>query len=250
MEWVFGITDQEPQGWKRCEPRWDDEQLTASSSHSFLELMDKLCETALAKRRCDHDYGIKDHLWHFEICTEKSLTNQRQMEIRRMEDTLDNLHGGGDDDDNSEVNSSDEEDDHDPDEDQYRGTFMVMPREHIEHHRDTSVGDDYQYEAAETTKLSRQLLPQGMMIKCTYDFGTTTTLYSKVMSVRHKAVNALLQYFEAEEDAAAQTADLKKVPPTTCPRTSNWIRFIQTFPRSLWGTMFPSMHAKTTGVMM
>ena len=46
-----------------------------------------------------------------------------------------------------------------------------------------------------TNKVNRLLLTEGSIIEVTYDYGTTITLYLKVLSVKEESVTTLLQYF-------------------------------------------------------
>jgi hypothetical protein len=54
---TIGITDTPPQTWKKLEPIWEDEQLIASSSHSFYIVISKLCETTIKNCR-KYDHGL------------------------------------------------------------------------------------------------------------------------------------------------------------------------------------------------
>ena len=69
MEYTFGSTETHPQYWKKLEPCWEDEQLTATSKHIFEEFVGNLCETAICKRRGEFDSSIHGHLWNLRITT-------------------------------------------------------------------------------------------------------------------------------------------------------------------------------------
>ena len=55
-EWTLGITDSRPSSWRSCQPHWDDEKIVASSSHTFYDVMNKLCNSAIKNRR-EYDHG-------------------------------------------------------------------------------------------------------------------------------------------------------------------------------------------------
>lgn len=63
---TIGITDAPPHTWKKLEPIWEDEQLIASSSHSFYSVISKLCETTIKNCR-KYDHGFDDRWWSIKI---------------------------------------------------------------------------------------------------------------------------------------------------------------------------------------
>jgi hypothetical protein len=204
MEWTFGITVKSPRTWRRTEPRWEDEQLKANMKNTYHEVMGKLCETALARRREDGDYGINAHLWSFEICSENELMKPRMDPVERVMAK----YGGGYD-----LESSDDT----KDEDEPRHIVMVMPEEEIKRNKEISL-EDYSY-VASSSKICKTILPEGQIIKVTYDFGNTTTIYLEVLSVKHKAETSLLQYFEAESgEVPGHIRDLQAIPAYKWPK--------------------------------
>ena len=229
MDWLFtfGITDLPPSSWKRTEPRWEDEQITATGQHSFHQLMNKLCETALGKRRRhddNNDSSIDAHLWNLEISSEKRFW-------KRFDDD------GSDEDDNDEDNNKDDID---------LGTIMVMPKEEIKTYKDMNFdGEKLEYVSSDK-KLSKQSLPSGYIIKVTYDYGTTTTLYLKVLSARRKVVENLLTYFDVEAVRAtskdtpeAQRKDIQSVPAYHWPKEKQIDAFYPNFSRAFLGYYVP-----------
>ena len=142
MEWKFGITDRCLKTWRRREPRWEDEQLTATSENSYHDVMKKLCETALAKRREHRDYNINSHLWSLEIASERGFLQPPIDPIARL---MDKMSGG----------ESSSDDDDDDDEENYRGITKVMPKEDIKRERELLDLGDYNY-VESTTKLCRK----------------------------------------------------------------------------------------------
>ena len=108
MEWSFGITDSSRRSWRRREQRWEDEQLTAGSDNNYHQVMHKLCETALAKRRENGDYSIDSHLWSLKIASERALAEPR----RRLDPfarDMDRFLGGESDSDSEDDQESDEQ---------------------------------------------------------------------------------------------------------------------------------------------
>lgn len=201
MEWVLGITDTQPKHWKKKEPCWEDEQLTATSSNSFHEGVHKLCETALSKQRTD-DAGMDDHLWNLKISSLEQATQPYDPLARLMELQRDD--------------SSSDEDDNSDEEERYRGRILVAPREHHRMYQEEG-SDEYQLIASEEETLTQGILPNGHVIHFEYDFGTTTNLYLKVLSVRPVGARALLEYFEAT-DTPAQVNDMKALPAYQLPK--------------------------------
>ncbi|KAL3808064.1 hypothetical protein ACHAXA_007185 [Cyclostephanos tholiformis] len=90
--WTLGIVDSPPRRWKKLEPLWEDELLVASSSHTFLDVMTELCNTAIKNRR-EYDHGIDEHMWNMKIISLEDAMNP----TRR--DPLDRFYGSDDDDD-------------------------------------------------------------------------------------------------------------------------------------------------------
>ena len=113
LEWTLGITDSQPTSWRSVEPHWEDEKITATSSHSFGDVMNKLCETAIKSRR-EYDYGIDEHLWNMKIISLSDAMNPRAAEERLMQ-MLDN---------HSDEDVSDDSDDED--EKKYRGNIIIQ----------------------------------------------------------------------------------------------------------------------------
>eukprot|EP00978_Attheya_sp_CCMP212_P028811 scaffold100531_cov56-Attheya_sp.AAC.7 len=103
MEFVLGITDRSPSTWNTVEPLWQDEQITATSSHTFLELMSQICDTAIQNRReHDHDHGIHDHLWNLKITTKEAiLSGSSRRRIIAQASFSDEEDSDKDDDDSS-----------------------------------------------------------------------------------------------------------------------------------------------------
>ena len=217
MEWVLGITDAPPSNkrWKnqqQQQPSWEDEQLTATSSHTFHDVVAKICETALPKRRRADDAGIDDHLWNLKITSWDQAVEQQRTNNGGRDSYLERLMLELDDSDDE--NAEDPSDDDDDSETRYRGGLLVAPREHRAMYEDDVDDELYQWVPSDE-KLSRALLPVGHVMHFTYDFGTTTDLYLKVLHVRRPAVagvvRTLVHYFVADDDKA-QTRDLEAVP--------------------------------------
>ncbi|KAL7539548.1 hypothetical protein ACHAXR_010592, partial [Thalassiosira sp. AJA248-18] len=202
-EWTLGIADNDPTTWKSLEPLWDDEKITATSSHSFHDVMNKLCETAIKNRR-EYDHAIHEHLWNMKIISMEDAMNPWAAEERLM------------DDDSDEDMSSDGSDDED--EKKYTGNIIIQCPDEEMRGGYEDFDDPEAHVLGSKTKLSNSLLPQGKVIKVTYDYGTTTMLYLKVLSVKAKAVQSLLQYFSLEADSATNIEDLKAVPAYQLPK--------------------------------
>ena len=163
--------------------------------------MNKLCETAIKNRR-EYDYAIDDHMWNMKIVSLSDAINPPSLEERVMERLL------GQDDDS---------DDDDGDENQYRGNITIQcPGEEMRG-GGADLDDHDAQVLRSSTKLDKSLLPEGFVIKVTYDYGTTTTLYLKVLSVKSQAVRSLVQYFTFEADSTKMMEDLKAVPAYQLP---------------------------------
>jgi len=74
--WTLGIVDAPPRTWSKLEQLWQDEKLVASSSHSFLDVMNELCNTAIKNRR-EYDHGVDEHLWKMKISSLENVMNPR-----------------------------------------------------------------------------------------------------------------------------------------------------------------------------
>ncbi|KAL9180015.1 hypothetical protein ACHAXT_007985 [Thalassiosira profunda] len=228
-EWALGITDSRPASWRSCPPRWDDEKLTASSSHSFLDVMGKLCETAIKSRR-EYDHGIDEHLWKMRICSMHDMTHPPSAEDRIMR-----LLEDRDQDDDGSDDSDDEE--------KYRGNILI-PCPQGEDMAEEFNDDEAQILSA-STKLSRELLPEGHVLEVTYDYGTTTTIYLKVLSVKMKAVQSLLQYFSLESASANMLEELKAVPAYSLPKEKQVDHFFPYASKAFLGYYQPLFAGKS-----
>jgi hypothetical protein len=158
MQFEFGITDRSPSRWKRAAPIWEDETLEASSSQTFLDLMNSICENAIKYRReYDDDYGIDAHLWKLEIMSESEATNPNS-----------NFRGDDDDED-----------------DDGEGRILVMcPEEASQLGSDDELDEYYSKVLSCDTKLDAKLLPKDTVIAVTYDYGDATTIFLKVLNVK------------------------------------------------------------------
>ena len=190
MEFVLGITDVEPRLWKKQEPLWDDEQLIATSKDSFLQLATELCNNALHKRR-PNDYHVHAHVWNWKL---SSLQHHLKTAQGRGLGTMD--------DDSSSPSRSDDEDS--DNEDAYRGGHLIAPREQLNMYRQDLEEDEYQLLDAATETLSTALLPQGHILHFTYDMGSTTHLYLKVVSVRPLMAGSIRRYLFPANSKAPQ----------------------------------------------
>lgn len=83
--------------WRTCEPHWADETIVASSSHTFYDVMEKLCNSAIQSRR-EYDHGVEEHLWNIKIRTMDEIMNPPSPEQRLMR-LLARDNGNNDDDD-------------------------------------------------------------------------------------------------------------------------------------------------------
>lgn len=157
MQFEFGITDRTPSRWKRAAPVWEDETLQASSSQTFFEFMESICENAIKYRReYDDDYAIDNHLWKIEIMSESEAMNPSSAGYR-----------GGDDDDEDE-----------------EGRILVMcPEEASQLGSDDELDDYYTKVISCDAKLDDKLLPKDTILAVTYDYGDATTIYLKVLKV-------------------------------------------------------------------
>ncbi|CAB9509386.1 expressed unknown protein [Seminavis robusta] len=227
MEWTFGITDSGPKAWRQREPFWEDEQLTATSKNTYHQVMQKLCETALAKRREGGDSLINSHLWKIEVGSQREwMKPPKPHYLAAMEGML------------SESDASDDEDDEE--ENNYRGITTIMANEEIQRRRliDEEIGEEHCY-LSSNSRLSNRFLQKGLIIKVTYDFGHTTTIYLKVLSVLPKVVNNLLKHFDAEKDAQGQLKDLQKVPAHKWPKDQQIDAFFPNYSKAFLGEYQP-----------
>ena len=231
MEWQLGITDSSPRHWKQREPCWDDEQLTATSSHTFQEMVAKLCESALAKRRGNHDSGIDEHLWNLKISSiERAI--QRENPMALLEDN------------ENEDGDEEEDDSEDDSETNYRGGILVAPQQHRRQYQEEEDLYGYQF-IPSSEKLSRALLPQGHVVQFTYDFGTTTELYLKVLRVRPVGVQSLLGYFEATANVQAEAQDLEAVPAHHLPKEQQIDAYYPNFSKAFLGHYVPLQKSRS-----
>lgn len=193
--------------------------MKATSSHSFLELMSKLCETAIQSRR-EYDHSVNDHLWNLKITPpQKSMSSPN-----RVAERFDYIN---DDDDDDGEQSGDEEGENsiflacDPD-----PVMIYCPSEETingEQEGGTETFDGFEFgqhvtKISSSQKLSVEVLSLGSIITITYDYGSTTTLYLKVLKAHHAAVQKLLQYFTLEVDDSKQQKELKAVPAYNLPK--------------------------------
>ncbi len=87
--------------------------------------------------------------------------------------------------------------------------------------------------------LSRRLLPMGSIIEVTYDFGTTTMLYLKVLSVKEETVTSLLQYFTLEADHDTMKQDLSSIPAYALPKDQQVDHFFPNMSKAFMGYFIP-----------
>ncbi len=185
--------------------------------------MQKLCTTAIAKRR---EYGKVDstihaHLWKLTLDSYENFMNPRNhFEIEMLRRRIRHHRRIHDDDDSATSQSSWESEDSDGDENEnrYRPSIVVTcPQEHAYVQADHD--PDYDNELLESSEnLSEAYLSKGTILTVEYDYGSTTTLYLKVLSVRHAVVNSLLQYFTREASQEDLTRSLKAVPAYSLPK--------------------------------
>lgn len=220
-EWTLGIADAPPRTWKIHEPLWHDERLTASSSHSFLAVMSKLCDTAIRQRR-EFDHGVNEHLWHMKITSEKEAIRPR------------NPHINDDSDDDSK--------DDDTEEAVHRNVIQIScPSAETSGHDVAFLGPAQKVPCR--SKLRPELLPQGSILTVTYDYGTTTTLYLKVLSVtksRAGAATTRLEYFTLEpSDVHEMTKAFQSVPAYHLPKDQRVDNFFPNASRAFLGYYLP-----------
>jgi hypothetical protein len=227
-EWKIGITDNRPGTWKRAEPLWQDETIVATSQDSFLEVMTKLCETAISFRReYPGDSHVQAHLWNLKIQSYEETINPEDP-MARMEERL----MGGDDSDDEEDDSDDE------DEGRYRGKIVIKcPQE--EEFPDFDDGSDSEQKFSASTKLSEELLPVDTIIEVTYDYGSTTTLYLKVLSVKSSTVRKLLEYFSLEANGDELLKKLETVPAFKLPEEEQIDHFYPNVSKAFLGYYVP-----------
>ena len=158
--WTFGIVDHRtaPKTWTKREPKWENEQLTGASSSktTFLDIMTELCNTAIKDRR-EYDHEVYEHLWKWKIMSiEEAMNSHSRVPY-----------------------------------------FGVCPQD--EAHSGLE-GNDYDSDGPSTkrvssnNKLSKELLPLGAIVEVTYDYGTTTLLYLKVLSIEEESAPSVLKY--------------------------------------------------------
>jgi len=220
LEWTIGIVDTPPKKWKKLEPLWEDELMIVSSSHSFLDVMTKLCETAIKARR-EYDYGVDMHLWNMKI---SSLEDAMNPPRRRLEELF--MMESDDDDD------SDEEDDEE--ETSYRGIIFIdcpMGR--------NSFDDNTSQKIHCNTKLTKELLPVGSIVQVMYDYGTTTHLFLKILSIKSNSRQALLQYFNLECNCTETVEALKSVPAYHLPKDQQVDHYFPHASRAFLGYYVP-----------
>lgn len=197
QEWTLGITDTRPSTWRGCEPHWRDETIVASSSHTFYDIMEKLCNSAIQSRR-EYDHGVEEHLWNIKIMTMENIMNPPSPEERLMR-LLQR--------DNNENDDDSEDDSMDDNEDSYRGNITIQCPAEAERGGYEDYDDPDVQVLDSDTNLTSNILPVGYILAVTYDYGSTTTLYLKVLQIRATAVQSLLQYFSMEANATQMEAD-------------------------------------------
>eukprot|EP00985_Skeletonema_marinoi_P012544 scaffold6071_cov92-Skeletonema_marinoi.AAC.2 len=119
-----------------------------------------------------------------------------------------------DEDDDSDNGSDDSMDDN---EERYRGNVTIQCPAEAERGGYEDFDDPDAQIMNSDTKLNSGVLPEGYILAVTYDYGTTTSLYLKVLKIRSTAVQSLLQYFSMEANTEQMTADLKAVPAHNLP---------------------------------
>ena len=126
-----------------------------------MELITKLCNTAIKDRR-EYDHEVYEHLWKWKI-----------MSIEEAMNSHSRVPYFGDD--NGNVGKEDGG---------VSKAIIVCPQD--EAHSGLE-GNDYDSDGPSTkrvssnNKLSKELLPLGAIVEVTYDYGTTTLLYLKVL---------------------------------------------------------------------
>lgn len=227
-EWVLGITDHPPSTWKHVEPLWQDEKLVATSADTFLDVMEKLCETAINSRReYENDGGIGDHLWNMKIKSRKDIMMDRHDRL------LERLQG--------EEDSEDGEDDsEDWDEDRYRGTIVIRCPQETEFGGGMNFDDEFDAQKVDVeTKLNEGMLPPGHIIEIMYDYGSSTYLYLQVLSVKLSAVRSLLQYFTVESKTSDMIEKMKSVPAYNLPKEKQVDHYFPNASRAFLGFYVP-----------
>ena len=142
-----------------------------------------------------------------KIISLSDAMNPRAAEERLMQ-MLDN---------HSDEDVSDDSDDED--EKKYRGNIIIQcPGEEMRGGYE-DFDDPDAHVLSSSTKLDKSLLPEGYVLKVTYDYGSATILHLhlKVLSVKSQAVQSLLQYFTLEADLPKMLDDLKAVPAYQLP---------------------------------
>ena len=231
-EWEIGITDNHPSTWERVQPLWGDEKIVATSKDSFLELMTKLCETAIASRReHENDSGITDHLWKLTIKSYKDIVDTRSSLERTMM---------------MEMGSYDESDDSDDDEQGYHGTCVIRCPQDVAFGYGGMDDEDDPQEISSDSKLDAGIFPVESIMKVCYDYGSTTELYLKVLRVKSTAVRNLLQYFTLEAKASDYINKMKKVPAYSFPKEKQIDHFFPNFSRAFLGFHVPLFKKNTT----
>ena len=223
FEWTFGITDREPRTWKRIEPIWDDEKITASSSDTFFHVMNHLCENAIKHRR-EYDYGINEHLWELRIMSPNHLSRNHETDIEAL------------------MRNDDSEDDSDDDsEDMYRGHICIQSRgsERMERF------DEADYRSPDI-KIDRELLPTGSVVKVTYDWGSTTTLYLKVLSVKPTIVRSLMQYFTLDLDEKRMKKEIQSVSAYSFSKEKQIDSYFPNASKAFTGNYVPIFESKNS----
>ncbi|KAL7496173.1 hypothetical protein ACHAWT_004441 [Skeletonema menzelii] len=203
-EWTLGITDSRPSSWRSCQPHWDDEKIVASSSHTFYDVMNKLCNSAIKNRR-EYDHGINEHLWNMKIMSMDEAMNPPSPDERLMR-----MLEHDDDSDGSDDSMDDNEE-------KYRGNVTIQCPAEAERGGYEDFDDPDAQIMNSDIKLNSGVLPEGYILAVTYDYGTTTLLYLKVLKIRSTAVQSLLEYFSMEANTAQMVADLKAVPAYNLP---------------------------------
>ena len=105
----------------------------------------------------------------------------------------------------------------DDNEEKYRGNVTIQCPAEAERGGYEDFDDPDAQIMNSNTKLNSGILPEGFILAVTYDYGTTTSLYLKVLKIRSTAVQSLLQYFSMEANVEQMTADLKAVPAHSLP---------------------------------
>jgi hypothetical protein len=85
-----------------------------------------------------------------------------------------------------------EDDSDDDDENNYHRRIIISS---CPHKNGFDQDDDCQQLMKSNTKVSKELLPIGSIVECTYDYGSTTTLYLKVLSVKATIAKNLMNYY-------------------------------------------------------